>query len=98
MKQLTFATLLLVLAASGCARFSTKQTDSRYEQGQLATAVTTKATAWTFGTSKSALTNFKAKQSESSQSADVGSLEQSSSGTNVVAALQAISTIVQSVK
>jgi hypothetical protein len=86
----------LALALTGCARFSTTQSDIRYddETGTPLTAVTTKATAWTLFSSKSELANWKATQTEEQQGAEVGSLVQQSTGTNTVAALQAIAQIV----
>ena len=92
-------TVIAALALTvGCARFTTKQTDIRYEAGNPATAITTKASAWTFFSAKSNLQNFKAKQSESAQSADVGSLAQEASGTNVVHALEAMVELAKQVK
>lgn len=86
------------LLLPGCARFSTKQTDTSYDtNGQPARAVTTKASAWTLLSSKSELANFKANQTDKTQSATVGSLTQQG-GTNVVAVLENISKIVQAVK
>ena len=86
-------TTMLALTFVGCARFTTTQTDVSPER-----TVTTKATAWTFGTSKSALANFKASQTDKTQGASVGSLSQESSGTNVVQALQAIDSILGKIK
>lgn len=83
----------LLLGNTGCARFVTKQTDTSPER-----VVVTKASAWTFFDSKSALSQFKATQTDKSQTATVGGLEQSGSGTNTVAALNAIATILQQVK
>ncbi len=91
MKLLT--TTLLALTLVGCARFSTTQTDVSPER-----TITTKASAWTFGTSKSALSNFKASQTDKTQGAAVGSLSQETSGTNVVQALQAIDSILGKLK
>lgn len=76
----------------GCASFSTTQTDTRKENpdGSEETTITTKASSRTFFESKSALANFKATQTEKSQSASVGSLSQESSGTNIVNLFEAI--------
>ena len=84
---------LMALALVGCARFTTTQTDVSPER-----TITTKATAWTFGTSRSALANFRASQTDKTQGASVGSLSQESSGTNVVQALQAIDSILGKLK
>jgi len=97
MKRILTIAALLALTA-GCARFSTKQTDIRYEAGSPATAITTKASAWTFFSAKSNLQNFKAKQTEATQSADVGSLAQEADATNIVAALEAMVELAKQVK
>lgn len=81
------AIVLCALAMSGCARFSTTQTDTRNE---TETTITTKASAWTFFDSKSALATWKATQSEKSQGASVGGLSQESSGTNAVNLIEAV--------
>ena len=86
---------LLALAiglALGCARFSTKQQDIRYEGGKPATAITTKASSYTLFSSKSALANFKASQTEKTQGATVGSLNQQGA-TNTVEVLKALAEI-----
>ena len=81
---------------SGCARFGTVQTDSRYdEKGNLSTKITTRASSFTFFESQSQLANWKARQSEATQSAEVGSLTQSASGTNSVAILHSIENILK---
>lgn len=84
--------LLLLLPAglllTGCAHFTTTQTDIRYDEtGKIATAVTTRASATTFCEASSALANFKATQTDKTQSASVGQLNQSSSATNSLAAV-----------
>ena len=92
--------LLLVLGFSlgGCAQFSTTQTDLSYENGKPQRKITTRATTSTLFESKSALTNFKASQTDKTQGASVGSLTQESSGTNAVAALQSIAKILELLK
>lgn len=76
---------LLVLGAAinlcSCASFKTTQTDERTD---AKTTVTTKASSWTFFDSKSSLSKWKATQSEKTQGASVGGLEQSASATNLV--------------
>jgi hypothetical protein len=95
----TKTTALLVLLACGCARFSTKQTDTRTEYDETGkatatTAVTTVAKASTFFSARSDLANWKAKQTETTQGAEVGNLSQSSSGTNVVDVLNALAGVI----
>lgn len=88
------ATLLLLagsaLAWTGCAHFTTTQTDTSYEQGKPSRTITTRAKATTFFDSKSALSSFRASQTDKTQSATVGSLTQESSGTNVVNMFEAV--------
>lgn len=84
--------LTAVVMMSGCASFSTVQTDESYEDGKLTRKITTRAKARTLIESKSALTQFKALQTDKSQAASVGSLSQESAiSTNGVNALEAIS-------
>jgi predicted negative regulator of RcsB-dependent stress response len=73
----------------GCASFTTTQTDVSYDEksGQYRT-ITTEVKAKTFGTAKSELAKFKATQTDKTQGASVGSLDQQSSGTNAVAILE----------
>jgi len=85
MKTLTL--ILAIAALGGCARFSTTQKDVR---DGTTTTITTKATSWTFFDSKSALAKWKATQTEKSQGAEVGGLNQESSGTNAVDLIRAI--------
>jgi hypothetical protein len=85
MKQLTALSLALLLC--GCARFSTKQTDITYEEGQPAREITTTATATTFAASKTALAKWKASQSDSTQGASVGALDQESDASKLLDAV-----------
>lgn len=80
--------LVAILLSVGCARFSTQQTDISYAEGKPTRQITTKATSKTFFESKSSLTSFKATQTDKSQSATVGSLNQESTATNLVSQLQ----------
>jgi len=104
-KQLSIAVALL--AAAGCARFSTTQTDVSYEHpsnttlSPLATVsakptrkITTRVSTWTFFDGNNALTKFRANQTEKSQSATVGTLSNETSGTNTVALLNALTGLV----
>lgn len=77
----------LSLSLVGCARFTTNQTDASYENGQIVRQVTTKAQAVTVFEAKSALANFKASQTDKTQSASVGSLSQESAGATNAAAM-----------
>lgn len=77
------STAWLVLAA-GCARFSTKQTDTSYEKGEPNRSITTEAKATTFFAGKSALASWKASQTDKTQGASVGNLAvESNAGTNL---------------
>jgi hypothetical protein len=75
----------------GCARFTTTQTDTREnaKTGEKTTIVT-KAASTTFFDSKSALTAFKASQTDKTQGASVGSLNQESSGTNAAHLIEGV--------
>ena len=88
--------LLVTLAAglSGCAHFSTTQKDERIGD---ATTITTKAQATTLFSARSALANFKATQTEKSQGAEVGSLNQQG-GTNTAATVEAVTRLLQTLK
>jgi len=79
----------LLLAGSilltGCAHFSTRQTDLAYSpDGKPTKATTTKAVAWTFFSAKSELAKFRASQTEKTQTASVGALTQEGGQTNQV--------------
>ncbi len=79
------------LTIAGCARFSTSQADLNYgPDGKPLRKITTRATAYTFGTSKSQLANFKASQTDKTQGATVGSLTQESNASNAVHIVQAV--------
>ena len=93
MKARLFGMFPALLLAAGCSSFVTKQYDDRYENGQLSTSVRTTTKAKTLWDSDSQLANFKAAQTEKSQSAEVGSLNQKSTGSNTVEALKEIRTI-----
>lgn len=76
-------------AIAGCARFTTTQTDVSYENGKPTRTVTTRAQATTLFEAKSALANFKASQTDKTQSASVGALNQESTGSFTNAAVAA---------
>lgn len=93
--------LLLLAGLAGCARFSTVQTDRSYTDacGNEVREITTKAKATTFFDARSALANFKATQTDKSQSASVGALNQEAYGTNVAKLVEAVATgVVQGLK
>jgi len=89
-----YAIILSVLTLVGCARFHTTQVDSSYDKGQLVRTITTSAGSTTFFDSQSALASFKASQSDKTQSASVGSLNQETSSTNSVAMLKAVAELI----
>lgn len=86
------------LCLSGCARFSTVQTERRYDQGKLTAEITTRAASATFFEAKSSLAKWKATQTEKSQSAEVGGLSQDSSSTNLVNVLGHVEGIIKAVR
>lgn len=92
----TLLPILLIL--TGCASFKTKQVDERILTDGSRTTVSTYASSRTLFTSKSDLANFKAQQTEGQQSASVGTLGQSSSGTNAVRALEALDSILGKIR
>ena len=87
---------LLLISLCSCARFNTTQTDYSYdpETGNKIRQITTKAASSTFFESKSSLTTWKATQTDKTQGATVGGLEQSSTGTNTVSLLKALADLV----
>lgn len=94
-------TFVALASLTGCARFTTTQTDLSYATNSTSASsaplrkITTKASAFTFFDANSALSKFKAIQTDKSQSASVGDLSQSSSGTNAVEVLDRIVRIMQ---
>ena len=79
--------MLLMLAplvlATGCARFGTKQMDLSYgDNGQPQRKITTHASAYTFFSAKSSLATWKASQTDKTQGATVGQLDQNGGQTN----------------
>ena len=77
--------LLLSLLISGCASFSTEQTDKSVDANGMERTITTKAKASTFVASKSALANWKASQTDKTQGATVGSLNQDTESKELIA-------------
>jgi hypothetical protein len=83
--------ICLCFILTGCARFTTVQTDERInEKTGEKTKITTRASSSTFFDSKSNLAKWKATQNEKSQGAEVGGLSQEASGSNVVSLAEAI--------
>ena len=91
----TITIIAIALLSVGCARFNTTQKEVRTAD---ATTITTRATAWTFIQSKSSLANWEATQSEGSQGAKVGQLDQESDGTVVVDAMKELNEFLGKVK
>lgn len=87
---LAFAALVLLILCQGCARFNTTQTDLSYEPNGTKREITTRATAYTFVAGKSALSNWKASQTDKSQGASVGGLTQESDATETLKAVAEI--------
>lgn len=89
---LLFACAAASVLAAGCARFTTTQKDIR--DGER-TEVVTKVSAHTLFNSNSQLGNFSASQTDKTQGAKVGSLQQESRATttNDVQTLREIRTI-----
>jgi hypothetical protein len=87
---------IALLVVSGCARFSTVQKDisTINKDGSETRTITTTAKASTFFEAKSALATWKATQTDRSQGATVGGLEQQSTGTNTVKLIEALAALV----
>lgn len=91
-----YALLFLTVAfASGCARFSTTQTDISYEQGKPSRQITTRVAASTFWEARSSLASFAASQTDKTQSAKVGGLNSEANSTNALRALELFRDIAQ---
>lgn len=94
--------MLAVLLLAGCASFKTVQEDRRTNEktGENSMVITT-AKGWTFFSGSSKLASWKATQTEKTQGASVGGVEQAG-GVNaelINAAVQAaVSAAVKSVK
>ncbi len=93
-RNLSLSLCVAALLLCGCARFSTTQTDLRYENGKPSTAITTRATAYTLFSSRSDLARWKATQSEKSQGAEVGGLSQQGA-TNSAATVSALTELLK---
>jgi hypothetical protein len=94
---------VLVGLVTGCASFVTDQRDITYEAITNGTKtasvptreIRTRAKARTFWDAKSALARFRASQTDKSQTATVGELGMETSGTNAIAVLDRLATIVK---
>ncbi len=75
--------LLAVLILSGCATYTTTQRDISPER-----TIETQVRVRTFWDSDSQLANSKATQTDKSQSATLGALNQSSTSTNITEQLE----------
>lgn len=78
---------ILLVACSGCASFTTTQTDETAKDGTR--RITTKIKTRTLFDSKSELAKLKASTTEKTQTIAVGSINQESSGSNVVNLVEA---------
>jgi len=66
----------LTFGLSGCASYTTTQTDTSYEKTNQVRAITTKVTVKTFWAAKSDLAKSAVVNTDKSQSSRVGSLSQ----------------------
>lgn len=91
--------VLSLVSLCGCAHFSTSQTDTTTDpKTGVVASRTTKAYATTFFDAKSDLARFRASQSDKTQSASVGGLNQEASSTNVVSGLTKVVEIINALK
>jgi hypothetical protein len=81
--------VLLLALMTGCASFSTTQTDESENEDGTIRKITTRATARTFWQARSDLASFAATQTDKTQSAKVGSLKQESYSTNATRVIEA---------
>jgi hypothetical protein len=92
-KIMMLVTLAAAMAFSGCARFQTTQQDLSYDKAGTQRTITTKATATTFFAGKTALAKWKASQTDKTQGASVGTLEQQAdASTNLTGVVEAVAT------
>lgn len=99
MNMKTIAALAVCVALAGCASYTTTQKDLSYDtSGAPIREITTTVKVSTFWDSDNALASSRATNTDKSQSSELGGLAQSSTSTNIVSALQAISAIISQVK
>lgn len=97
LKLLSLLSLSALILNVGCAHYETIQTDKsiKDEYGIETRTITTEVKASTLFDSNSKLANFKANQTDKTQSTSVGSLDQTTTSTNGVAALKEVKEILQ---
>lgn len=84
-------TIVSLCLLTGCATFSTVQTDENTASDGAQTLVSTRVNARSFFAANSSLSGWKASQSAKTQGASIGSLVvNSDAGTNVAAIAAAI--------
>lgn len=90
----------VLLLCCGCSSFTTTQTDLSYEddQGRTIRLVQTRATARAVFEASAKLAAFKASQTDKTQTASVGSIEQQANSTNLTALLKAATALLKEVK
>jgi len=90
----SLATIWLAIFCLGCSTFVTTQLDERFNPttGEK-TTIRTRVAAKTFWEAQAALANFKASQTEKTQGATVGSLNQEANSTNAIRAIDALERI-----
>lgn len=76
---------------TGCARFGTIQKDYSYDPtGKLIRKISTRAASHTLFEAKSSLANWQASQTDKTQSAKVGGLNQEATATNLAPLMESI--------
>ncbi len=84
--------ILLLTLLTGCAHYSTTQTDTSYGTNNQATrSISTKVNVTTFFDSQSEITKSRVTQTDKTQSSSVGTVNQDASGTNAIGLINAVS-------
>lgn len=96
MKYLNSFLLAVVILAAGCASFKSTQSESTGKDG--VTVRTTVVRASTLFDAKSELAKLRATTTDKTQGLTIGSLDQSSTGTNAISALITLLQILQTVR
>jgi hypothetical protein len=91
---LLFCVFLLLVLLSGCAHFSSRQTETAPDGTQRVTRVA----VTTFMDGRSDVAKLRATTSDKTQGLTLGGLSESASSTNTVAILSHIAAIIGSVK
>jgi len=81
--KISISILTLAALLAGCATYTTRQTDISPDR-----SITTDVTVRTFWDSDSQLANSNATQTDKSQSAKLGTLNQTSTSTNITEQLE----------